>query len=191
MASHLKNCAAISYPRRGDFLRRLLRRVFPRRADLLCLFSSRAMLRKARKAVMSKQPELLYISLDAMFFPLLYHAEAAKRRLRGVLSCVLIQTALRFRHSRCACNLLMQPFTGLPATVAITLGRTVGSICLCQAYSPATKPGCSAKAGGQWQKVRCLIEYSVFKLHTHRRAEAVTGSGAGAHLEKMPSPCRH
>lgn len=96
MASHLKNCAAISYPRRGDFLRRLLRRVFPRRADLLCLFSSRAMLRKARKAVMSKQPELLYISLDAMFFPLLYHAEAAKRRLRGVLSCVLIQTALRF-----------------------------------------------------------------------------------------------
>ena len=96
MASHLKDCAGISYPRRGDFLRRLLRRVFPRRADLLCLFSSRAMLRKARKAVMSKQPELLYISLDAMFFPLLYHAEAAFRRLRGVLSCVLIQTALRF-----------------------------------------------------------------------------------------------
>lgn len=57
-------------------------------------------------------------------------------------------------------------------------------------YSPATKPGCSAKAGGQWQKVRCLIEYSVFKLHTRRRAEAVTGSGAGAHPEKMPSPCR-
>ena len=105
MASHLKNCAAISYPRRGDFLRRLLRRVFPRRADLLCLFSSRAMLRKARKAVMSKQPELLYISLDAMFFPLLYHAEAAFRRLRGVLSCVLIQTALRFRHSRYLCSL--------------------------------------------------------------------------------------
>ena len=58
-------------------------------------------------------------------------------------------------------------------------------------YSPATKPGCSAKAGGQWQKVRCLIEYSVFKLHTRRRAEAVTGSGAGAHPEKMPSLCRH
>ena len=57
-------------------------------------------------------------------------------------------------------------------------------------YSPATKPGCSAKAGGQWQKVRCLIEYSVFKLHTRRRAEAVTGSGAGAHLEKMPSQYR-
>ena len=129
MASHLKNCAAISYPRRGDFLRRLLRRVFPRRADLLCLFSSRAMLRKARKAVMSKQPELLYISLDAMFFPLLYHAEAAFRRLRGVLSCVLIQTALRSRHSLFARNLLMQPFTGLPATVVITLGLSlVGSI---------------------------------------------------------------
>ena len=78
---------------------------------------------------MSKQPELLYISLDAMFFPLLYHAEAAKRRLRGVLSCVLIQTALRFRHSRHACNLLMQPFTGLPATVVITLWLSlVGSI---------------------------------------------------------------
>lgn len=75
---------------------RLLRRFFPRRSDLLRLFSSRAMLRKARKAVMSKQPELLYISLDAMFFPLLYHAEAAFRRLRGVFSCVLIQTALRF-----------------------------------------------------------------------------------------------
>ena len=135
MASHLKNCAGISYPRRGDFLLRLLCRFLPRRSDLPRLFSSRAMLRKARKAVMSKQPELLYISLDAMFFPLLYHAEAAKRRLRGVLSCVLIQTALRFRHSRCACNLLMQPFTGLPATVAITLGRTVGSICLCPAHT--------------------------------------------------------
>ena len=96
MASHLKICAGISYPRRGVFLLRLLRRFLPRRADLLRLFSSRAMLRKARKAVMSKQPELLYISLDAMFFPLLYHAEAAFRRLRGVLSCVLIQTALRF-----------------------------------------------------------------------------------------------
>lgn len=96
MASHLKNCAAISYPRRGDFLRLFLYRFLPRRADLLRLFSSRAMLRKARKAVMSKQPELLYISLDAMFFPLLYHAEAAFCRLRGVLSCLLIQTALRF-----------------------------------------------------------------------------------------------
>ena len=96
MASHLKISAGISYPQRDDFLRRLLCRVFPHRADLLRLFSSRAMLRKARKAVMSKQPELLYISLDAMFFPLLYHAEAAFRRLRGVLSCVLIQTALRF-----------------------------------------------------------------------------------------------
>ena len=135
MASYLKICTGISYPRRGDFLLRLLRRFLPRRADLLRLFSSRAMLRKARKAVMSKQPELLYISLDAMFFPLLYHAEAAKRRLRGVFSCVLIQTALRFRHSRHACNLLMQPFTGLPATVVSTLGRTVGSICLCQAHT--------------------------------------------------------
>lgn len=37
-------------------------------------------------------------------------------------------------------------------------------------YSPATKPGCSAKAGGRWQKWCCLIEYSVFKLHTRRRA---------------------
>lgn len=135
MASHLKNCAAISYPRRGVFLRLFLHRFLPRRSDLLRLFSSRAMLRKARKAVMSKQPELLYISLEVMFFPLLYHAEAAFCRLRGVLSCVLIQTALRFRHSRCACNLLMQPFTGLPATVAITLGRTVGSICLCQTHT--------------------------------------------------------
>ena len=96
MASHLKISAGISYPRQGDFLRRLLHRFLPRRSDLLRLFSSRAMLRKARKAVMSKQPELLYISLDVMFFPLLYHAEAAFRRLRGVLSCVLIQTALRF-----------------------------------------------------------------------------------------------
>lgn len=94
MASHLKNCAAISYPRRGDFLRRLLRRVFPRRADLLCLFSSRAMLRKARKAVMSKQPELLYISLDAMFFPLLYHAEAAKRR--SAVSCHVFSSRLPY-----------------------------------------------------------------------------------------------
>lgn len=96
MASHLKKSAGIGYPRQGDFLRRLLHRFLPRRSDLLRLFSSRAMLRKARKAVMSKQPELLYISLDVMFFPLLYHAEAAFRRLRGVLSCVLIQTALRF-----------------------------------------------------------------------------------------------
>ena len=40
-----------------------------------------------------------------------------------------IQTALRFRHSLPARNLLMRPFTGLPATVVITLGLSlVGSI---------------------------------------------------------------
>lgn len=94
MASHLKNCAAISYPRRGDFLRRLLRRVFPRRADLLCLFSSRAMLRKARKAVMSKQPELLYISLDAMFFPLLYHRR--RRSAASAVSCHVFSSRLPY-----------------------------------------------------------------------------------------------
>ena len=135
MTSHLKASAETSYPRRGDFLLRLLRRFLPRRADLLRLFSSRAMLRKARKAVMSKQPELLYISLDAMFFPLLYHCVGGEAPPTRCLIMCSHPDCLTFWHSRHACNLLMQPFTGLPATVVITLGRTVGSICPCQAHT--------------------------------------------------------
>ena len=185
MTSHLKASAETSYPRRGDFLLRLLRRFLPRRADLLRLFSSRAMLRKARKAVMSKQPELLYISLDAMFFPLLYHCvggEAPPTRCLIMCShpdCLTLSalaSCLQFTYAafhRFACD-------------GCYHARTDGGeyLPLPSPYSPATKPGCSAKAGGQWQKVRCLIEYSVFKLHTRRRAEAVTGSGAGAHFDK-------
>ena len=165
-----KSSRRLWHPRRGDFLLRLLRRFLPRRADLLRLFSSRAMLRKARKAVMSKQPELLYISLDAMFFPLLYHCVGG---VTPPTRCLVMCS-----HPDCL------TFSALALRLQFTYAAFHRFACDGCYHARTTKPGCSAKAGGQWQKVRCLIEYSVFKLHTRRRAEAVTGSGAGAHFDK-------
>ena len=49
-------------------------------------------------------------------------------------------------------------------------GRWGGVSAPAKPIQPGDEAGLFGEAGGRWQKWCCLIEYSVFKLHTRRRA---------------------
>lgn len=94
MASHLKNCAAISYPRRGDFLRRLLRRVFPRRADLLCLFPRvQCCARRGKPSCPNSQSCYTYLLMPCSF---LFCIMRRRRSAASAVSCHVFSSRLPY-----------------------------------------------------------------------------------------------
>lgn len=94
MASHLKDCAGISYPRRGDFLRLFLYRFLPRRSDLLRLFPRvQCCARRGKLSCPNNRSCYTYLSMPCSF---LFCIMQRRRFAASAVSCHVFSSRLPY-----------------------------------------------------------------------------------------------